>query len=66
MFAFFAGLCESFLMWLFLWSGGKLWPVVDVYAPGNRKDRPVKAIIFAEDQGTLNAILRGWTNPDSD
>lgn len=59
---------ESFYIWLMMWAATKVWPVMDIYAPGADKsdDVPIKAIIFCDDEHTLNRILRGYTNPDAE
>ncbi len=45
---------EDILLHLFVWAGGKLWPLVSFYSPGEDKDAPVLAIHFARDETVLS------------
>jgi hypothetical protein len=43
------------LMWLFLWSGTRLFPFVDLYSPGSEND-PVQGIAFCADEATWDRM----------
>ena len=57
------GLRESFYIHVVIWAAAKIWPIMDLYCPDGEN---VKAIIFCDDDHTLNKILRGYTNPDAE
>ena len=61
----FKTLWTDFLLHVFLWSGTKLWGVLNIYAPDGEGD-DVRAMIFCDTEITLNKILRGYTNPDAE
>ena len=54
---------SSILMLLFLWSGSKLFPVVDLYAPGRDA---VRGIAFALSEEDLEDMRRDEDDPGNE
>lgn len=50
-------LISSSLMWIFLWSGTKLFPFVDIYSPGSEDD-PVQGIAFCASKETWDEMRK--------
>lgn len=46
-----------------MWSGAKLWPVINVYAP-NPAEENVRAMIFCDNEETLVEVLNGTAIPE--